>query len=57
VGRFCSLEGPMHLRKRPNLVQQPCSNPDEYSEKVGKVLRSESVHLQAFCGMQKSQEK
>ena len=36
------------------LVQQPCSNPDEYPEKWGKVSSSKYAHLQQFCKLQKS---
>ena len=30
-------------------VQQPCSNPSKYPERLGNVFSAECCHLQAFC--------
>jgi hypothetical protein len=35
-------------------VQQPCSNPSKTPEMLRKAQGKESVHLQAFCKLQKS---
>ncbi len=53
VGHFCHLEGPMRLRNRPNLVQQPCSNPGKSPEMLRKELTQEYGYLREFCNLQK----
>jgi hypothetical protein len=38
-------------------VQQPCSNPSESPEMLGKVMTRDSAHLQEFCILQKPRAK
>jgi hypothetical protein len=57
VGYFCSLEGPMRLSNRPNLVQQPCSNPGKTPEISGKALEQKYACLQVFCKLWKAPAK
>jgi hypothetical protein len=49
----------VQLRDLPSRlrVQQPCSNPDEYSENSGKVLHGQYAYLQGFCKLWKPPAK
>ena len=54
MGYFCSLEAPMRLSNRLNLVQQPCSNPSKSPESSGKDSTQKRGYLREFCNLQKA---
>jgi hypothetical protein len=58
LGRQCIFEDSVHadlhllaqaLKAAQLFVQQPCSNPSEYPERLGKAPTQKCGYLQEFC--------